>query len=706
MRILKIALIVLGITSVVSQLVLIREFLAIFGGNELIFGIILGNWTLLTGIGSYVGKNLPPSPRLIALLHLGMGTLPLLLILILRISRNILFTPGEIVHLIELFTWSLVLMLPLCLITGSYLTVACSLYSKDHPASDIGSVYIVDSMGDITGGALFSFFLIYVLNQVQITYLLYVVNFVLGLSVCLFISDSSLRGFLLLRSSGTKIGVVALIGLCIFGVIISAVDLHEQSLATLYENQHIIHEKNSLYGHIVVTEAADQITVFENNIPFFSTQDVMAIEETIHYAMVQLEKEDIRVLLIGGGVSGTLKEIRKYPVSVVDYVEIDPDIIAIGGRYSDLGGASIHTMDGRQYVKTTSSVYDVVILDVPDPDSVQLNRFYTVEFFEEVKNILSDHGIFSLSVSSSPHYLGKPSRLLNSTLYKSLKLHFSQVMLIPGTDTYFLASDAQLTQSISEKIEQKSIPTDFVQYYYLSGLLTEDRFNMIENSTSEEVNINADFHPQAYYYYLAHWTSQFHTSFLVFLGVIAFCVVVFFSSISLHPLPFAIFTTGFTGAALEIVLVLGFQVVYGYVYSQVGILITVFMIGLLIGATVISKKKSSHSFRVLLYIECSFILCSGLLIFVLPSLTHICFLIFVIVVGILVGAEFPLASLLYYSDLQTTAATLFSADLLGACLGAFLVSTLLIPLLGVLTTCVAIAGLNIVSLIVLLTMRR
>jgi spermidine synthase len=704
MRILKIAIISLGITSVISQLVLIREFLAIFGGNELIFGIILGNWTLLTGIGSYLGKKLPSSPHVIGGLHLGMGTLPLLLILILRISRNILFTPGEIANPMELFAWSFVILIPLCLITGSYLTLACSLYSKDHPASDIGSVYITDSMGDIIGGALFSFVLIYVLNQVQITYLLSVMNFMLGLAVS--ISLSTPRRFSFLRSPGAGIGMLACVGLCVVGFIISGVDINTQSLATLYEDQHIIYEKNSLYGHIVVTETADQITVFENNIPFFSTQDVIAREETVHYAMVQVEKEDIRVLLIGGGVSGTLEEIRKYPVSVVDYVEIDPDIIDMGHLYSDLEGATIYTMDGRQYVKTTSSVYDVVILDVPDPDSAQLNRFYTVEFFGEVRTILADHGVLSLSVSSSPHYLGRPSRLLNSSLYKSLQHHFSQIILIPGTDTYFLASNAPLTQSISEKIAQKSISTDFVQYYYLSGLLTHDRINMIEESVSEDVRMNSDFHPQAYYHYLVHWTSQFHTSFLVFLGVIALCVVVFFSGISMHPIPFAIFTTGFTGAALEIVLVLGFQILYGYVYSQVGILITVFMMGLLVGAGVISKWNPSHSFRFLLCIESSFMVCSGVLVFILPSLTQPFFLMIIMVLGMLVGAEFPLASLLYFSDLPTTAATLFSADLLGACLGALLVSSLLIPLLGVLTTCAAIAGLNAVSLIVLLNMHR
>ena len=46
----------LGISSIITQIILIREFLSVFSGNELVFGIILANWLLLTGIGAYIGK--------------------------------------------------------------------------------------------------------------------------------------------------------------------------------------------------------------------------------------------------------------------------------------------------------------------------------------------------------------------------------------------------------------------------------------------------------------------------------------------------------------------------------------------------------------------------------------------------------------------------------------------------------------------------
>jgi spermidine synthase len=471
---------------------------------------------------------------------------------------------------------------------------------------------------------------------------------------------------------------------------------------TLYQGQHIVYQKNSLYGHIVVIEEGGQYTVFENSVPFFSTEDVVAAEEPVHYVMAQPEKTRLTVLLIGGGASGTIKEVLKYPATV-DYVEIDPDIIDVGRIYTDnLEGARIFEMDGRQYVKETSTGYDVVILDVPDPDSAQLNRFYTVEFFEEIRNILAGDGIFSLSLSTSPNYLGKPTRELNSSVYKSLKSVFSNVIIIPGNENFFLASDAELTYDIAERIEEKGIPTLYVNKFYLIGTLTEDRIAMVSESVTEDVNINSDFKPEAYYYYILVWMSQFRSHFFAFLVILVILVAGLLVKVAPHPVPFALVTTGFAGTALEVVLVLGFQILYGYVYSQVGVLITVFLIGLLLGAFYVNKRLEKCSKRSFLFLEGSLVVFSLLLSVCLPYMMKIFFPVVTGILGALVGAEFPLASKLYYKDVHTTAAALYSADLLGGCLGALLVSALLIPLLGVMITCILVGFLNALSGLILL----
>ncbi len=687
-RLLILSVIILGVSSVMSQLVVMREFLAIFGGNELTYGIILGNWTLLTGIGSYLGKKFPHKHTVLIGSQWGVGCLPFIQLFLLRVTRNILFVPGEIANLTEIFAWSFVLLAPFCLLTGSFLIVACTLYSKERNPKNIGNIYIIDSLGDITGGFLFSFVLIYVLNQVQIVSVILFANVILSLLVSLSVKSKLFYG-------GLGIFLVSM-GLFYY-------DVNVVTIQQVYQGQHIIYEKNSLYGHIVITEDEGLITVFENSIPLFSTQDVISAEETVHYAMVQTDEKDLTVLLIGGGASGTVQEVLKYPVQRVDYVEIDPDIIRITGTYTDnLTGSHVYLMDGRKYIKETRMYYDVIIQDVPDPDSAQLNRFYTIEFFEEVKNVLTEKGIFSLSLHSSPNYLGKPARVLNSSVYKSLKTVFSHVIVIPGNKVYFLASDEELTYAIAERIEEMGIPTEYVNKYYLSGTLTEDRIQMVSESLTEDVAVNSDFDPDAYYYYLLFWMSQFRTHFGGFLVILIILVILLMVRIAPHPIPFAVFTTGFAGTALEVVLILGFQILYGYVYAWVGILITCFLLGLLLGAFYINRTLKNYSKKSLIILEFLIVIFSVSISVFLPSMEKVTFLLTVTTLGVLVGAEFPLASTCYFTTVPATAASLYSADLLGGCLGALLVSTLLIPLLGVAPVCMLVGFLNAASGLLLL----
>jgi spermidine synthase len=659
-----------------------REFLAVFSGNELTIGIILGNWTLLTGIGTYIGKRLPKDFTMLAKAQIGIGVVPVIILAVLRITKNSLFIQGEIASLTEIFAWSFVLLTPFCILTGAVLVLACNLYSEKRNAADIGTVYIIDSIGDITGGALFSFVLIYFLNQFQIAYVILFLN--VGLSI---LNSYSVKSPLLLVSVCV---LVCSIGVCVY-------DIDTMTTEYMYHGQNVIYTKNSLYGYIVVTESEGQITVFENGTPFFSTYNVISAEETVHYAMVQVDKDQVSVLLIGGGASGTVQEVLKYP-AVVDYVELDPDIIHVGEMFTThLQGAHIHLMDGRRFVKNTDTVYDVVIVDVPDPDSAQVNRFYTVEFFQEVNHILTDDGILSVSLSTSPNYLGETTRKLNSSIYKSLKTVFDNVIVIPGNQIYFLASHKKLTYEIAEEIEKRGIKTEYVNEYYLSGVLTEDRISMVLESVTEDVSINTDFRPEAYYRYIVFWVSQFRTYFTPFLVGLSVVVILLLVWIAPDPVPFAVFTTGFAGTALEVVLVLGFQILYGYVYSQVGVLITCFLVGLVLGAFFVNRRLKKNFLQSLLIIEgllCVFSISVGVL---LPYMVHIVFPVVVGILGGLVGAEFPLASQLYYKDVTTTAAAVYSADLLGGCLGALLVSSILIPVLGIPAVCIIIGGLNALS---------
>ncbi len=110
-----------------------------------------------------------------------------------------------------------------------------------------------------------------------------------------------------------------------------------------------------------------------------------------------------RVLVIGGGDGGILREVLKYPrVERVDLAELDEEVIAFSRKYlSDINrGAfddprvAVHITDGRAFVQTHPASYDVIIMDMTDPAGPS-RVLYTKEFFRLVKKAFrTPQGIF------------------------------------------------------------------------------------------------------------------------------------------------------------------------------------------------------------------------------------------------------------------------------------------------------------------------
>ena len=116
--------------------------------------------------------------------------------------------------------------------------------------------------------------------------------------------------------------------------------------------------------------------------------------------------------------------------------------------------------------------FDVVIVDVPAPSTSQINRFYTAEFFAEVKRVLAKDGVLSFSLGQYENYVSKELARMLASANATLKLSFRNVLVIPGGRVFFVASDGKLSPNIAARLEQRRIPTQFVNRHYLDAMLT------------------------------------------------------------------------------------------------------------------------------------------------------------------------------------------------------------------------------------------
>lgn len=732
----------LGASCVMTQLALIRELLGAFAGNEMVLGVGLGLWLLLMGSGTWLGRASPKfgdGLAALAVTQIAVAVLPMAQLFLLRVLRNVVFIRGAEVGVTQTIAATFVLLLPYCLVAGFALTLVCSILLHNEGPAGIGRVYVADSAGSIVGGVLFSFVLVPLFDHLQVLLFPCLLNLVAAAALGLSVQSSTVAA----RKQSASPAGVSYAGWGIFGVAVALgiglvttailTDLDGLSTGLQYPRQHIVARANSPYGKWLVTESDGQFDFIENGLPFISTRDDEHVEETVHYALVQ-RLDARKVLLVSGGISGTAKEILKYDVRQVDYVELDPMLLDLGRKYlpQNLADQRIRVIgqDGRAFLwQCGDGAYDVIITDIRGPSTAQLNRFYTVEFLGEVKRALAKDGVASFSLGQYENYVSPELARMLSSFHASLKRCFGNVLVLPGGRVYFLASDGSLSPDIAGRIEQRQIKTRLVNRHYLEAMLTPDRMADMAHATAQPATVNSDFNPVLYYYHLRHWMSQFDSGFglfqillLVLLGIYVVC---------LRGPAFALFASGFAGSALEIVLLLAFQVLCGSVYHEVGIIVTAFMLGLAVGAWSTNRSERSagagpedlgrpgrspaqydeaKSARKRLALL-AFALAAGAIL--LPLFLRLrsglgattssllvlkgVIAMLTLILGALVGMQFPLANQLDFERSVVGASRLYTADFVGASLGALLACTLLIPLLGVTGVCLLAALLNVVG---------
>ena len=180
---LKTSLLIMGLSGIIAQIILLRELLVSFQGNELTLGIILANWLVLEAFGSFfIGKTVERTLRKMetfVLLQLIFSLAFPLVLYLSRILKNILLTtPGEALGLGPIFTSSFLILLPVAIPHGALFTYGSKLYAQSfrEEAASIGKVYVLETIGTILGGLGITYLLIPYLNSFEIAFLLSLIN--------------------------------------------------------------------------------------------------------------------------------------------------------------------------------------------------------------------------------------------------------------------------------------------------------------------------------------------------------------------------------------------------------------------------------------------------------------------------------------------------------------------------------------------------
>ena len=671
-----------GIASVASQLVFVREYLAQFQGNEIVVAQVLFVWLALGGVGTRLARlSRSPSLNFLCFLSLGLSALAIVQIAAVRGLRPLIFLPAEAVGFYPILAFTLMTMAPYALLVGFVLPYALYVLRIRTPNFPGVSLYMADNIGDVCGGALFAFCLVVWTTPMQA---LAIAN------LPLIIAAVRLIPYRWIGWMGATVTAAVLVS----GLFV------ETRLLQPFTGELVAYEE-SRYARLTVQKDKSQLTLFADGRPLAGNQSVMSAETHAHYPLSQLDR--VNRILVVSAIGGLTKELAKYHPAEIDYVELDPATARLVDRFGimpRIRGMHVIQADARVWLRRSRRRYDAILMNLDEPATYQLNRFFTEGFIALVKDRLNPQGIFSFSVHGFANYPTPQQRQKISILAKTARRHFAYVEILPGERLFFLCGQHPLDLNIPERLRALGIATQFVGPYYY-GTITPRRIEQVRNLIDRRAPANTDSRPLLMGVMFDQWFAKFGTSQAVFWMVLAGLSIIYVFRLKREE--YILFTTGMTAMGSEILVIFAFQIYLGYIYFKIGALVTVFLAGLLPGAW-LGRRLSRRSKPALLVSDLFLISLVLAFVLVLRAFGDIVPQGFYYTCGFLIsvagGFQFPLV-LARLGDTRAFATRIFSVDLVGAACGVLVISTVLIPRWGLMAAAAGLVALKLTSFLLM-----
>jgi spermidine synthase len=690
-----IPLVVMGMTSMLLQITILRLLLSTFSGNELDIGITLSLWLIYVGLGSYIATKIRHRYAFIISFILVAILAQPIAFAIKAIRPALSLESGETVSLISTVLSTAVSLFPLCIVIGAQFPLAVS-YSGGSNAA--GKVYGLEALGAFIGGVLFTFVISARIGAMELCLLIALINILIAAYV-------SRKKILIL------VLIIPLSFYFMFHKIAVSLPWHGMELAQTVESR---------YGEIAVVKVREQSSIYTNGHLGFTYPDIQSEELRAHLAMT-LHPLPSKVLVIGGS-PGTLREFLKYPVEGVDFVEHDPRMVEVSSGILSTEDRDavkdcrvrIIVEDGRRFMKRLKRpAYDLIVLNLPPPSTANINRFYTSDFFIEAKGVLKDRGMLFLTIPQSTGYIGRSMQTASGSIYNALKSVFRHVELTAQEYGGLFASDVPIDtdrETLEKRFIKRGITTKNFNRYIFRDAFSPLNVDYVRKRLDNTKFINTDLQPSAYLYNLMLW-AEVHggTALKGLLGVrgwhiisvlVITLIAIFFLIFRRNKrvIYYSVFTTGFSGMSFMLAVILVYQAIYGYIYEMLGILSATFMIGLWAGASL--TRHTKRALKKLFYLE----LITIPLALIAPIFfkAEPLFYLLILLSGTITGAQFSTANLSLGEP--EAAGRLYGMDLIGSFLGAFIPPMILVPLFGVYNTLLFVASIKVFSAAMILSL--
>jgi len=421
---LKLALFATGLSGIVAEYILSTLATYFIGDSAVQWSLIVSVMLFSMGLGSRFSKFIEGN---LLLKFIGVE---FLLSLLVSFSSLVAYSAAGLTEYVGFIIYGMSILIGLLI--GLEIPLVIRLNEEFESLKiNVASVMEKDYLGSLVGGLFFAFVGLPILG---LTYTPFILGFInLGVALLLFFTVRKEIG--LKRSS--QISITAFIlAITMTGGILKGEDIILFGEQTRYKDK-VVFSQQSKYQKIVITQWKNDYWLFINGNQQLSSLDEDKYHEALVHPAMKLSDQVKDVLILGGGDGCAVREVLKYPqVENIILVDLDSMMTGLAQRHpilTELNDSSMRheklniiNTDAFNYLEAGGHFFDVIIVDLPDPRSVELNRMYTQEFYQLCKLNLRPHGTL-ITQAGSPYFATKAFRCIDQTMasagFETLPLH-------------------------------------------------------------------------------------------------------------------------------------------------------------------------------------------------------------------------------------------------------------------------------------------
>lgn len=431
-NILKLALFATGLAGIVAEYVLSTLATYFLGDSVFQWTMIVSIMLFSMGLGSRISRIFKDEAQLLKTFILIEFALSLLSsnvsLITYTVSAYSVYTGFAIYSMSILIGLLIGMEIPLVIRLND---------AFEELRVNIASVMEKDYYGSLVGGVFYAFFGLPLLGLTYTPFVLGGINFIVALAM-LFM----LWPYINAQSRKLLAWLAVLVSIVLIAGVLGADFVVRFGEQKRYADK-VIYSEQSRYQRIVITQSKGEYYLFINGNEQLSTiDDVMYHEPLVHPPML-LHGSPQSVLVLGGGDGCAVRELLKYPdLQEITMVDLDPAMTRLAREHPvmqelnqgalDVAGVEIINQDAYTWLSSQTARFDVIIIDLPDPKTIELGRLYSYEFYKLCFSRLRESGII-ITQAGSPYYAPRAFYCIEKTMqaagFSTLPLH-NQVLTL------------------------------------------------------------------------------------------------------------------------------------------------------------------------------------------------------------------------------------------------------------------------------------